>query len=80
MQKTLLDSTRNGIGGLSAVVPCAKICSLLDALGKILKSEPTVKEVHLLQLEPQGCVAGLQADSEDSMARLTPLNIQSSVN
>ncbi|KAK9839890.1 hypothetical protein WJX84_007689 [Apatococcus fuscideae] len=46
MQQTLLDSTRNGIGGLSAVVSAAKICSILDALGKILKAEPTVKEVQ----------------------------------
>lgn len=46
MQQTLLDSTQNGIGGLSAVLSAAKICSILDALGKILKSESTVKEVQ----------------------------------
>lgn len=59
MQKTLLDSTRNGIGGLSAVVPCAKVCSILDALGKVLKCEPTVKEVHLSELELTGSLAAI---------------------
>ncbi|KAK9867191.1 hypothetical protein WJX84_006772 [Apatococcus fuscideae] len=46
IQKKLLESTRSGLGGLSSVLSAAKICSILDALGKILKSEPTVQDVE----------------------------------
>ena len=46
VQKLLLDSTRAGIGGLAAVLPAATLCSLLDALAVLLKSEPTLKEAR----------------------------------
>ncbi len=58
VQKLLLDSTRAGIGGLAAVLPAATLCSLLDALAVLLKSEPTLKEARCSStLHTRSCIS-----------------------